>query len=253
MATLIQTGCHSHKDPAYKWVSPDQGTKNNFSICRKGSASAPEITKLFLSFFASRRVYPPWAFRYASGMPQEWTHNLPLNRKLLKSKDCAAAKHSGLVLFVLYQDPQRSDVFRHKCSSRNSHSYHCPRGDGDLQVGDYLWVGLDCPKLVSWSPEGARTDDIGKKNLQQTGILSGDTTEYFSQQAWHLLNRFLRPGSLELQGRQYTRPQKRASNSSDWPVDFNYFFHLFNIINLFSIIKLPNFMKPHDKEGHRNI
>lgn len=49
---------------------------------------------------------------------------------------------------------------------------------------EYLWAGLDCPKLVLRPPEGASTDDIGKKNLLQIGILSGDTIEYISQQTW---------------------------------------------------------------------
>lgn len=40
------------------------------------SASAPEITNQnYFSFLVSRRVYSPWAFRYASGMPQECTNN----------------------------------------------------------------------------------------------------------------------------------------------------------------------------------
>lgn len=98
MATLIHTGCHSHGDPAHKWLSPGQGTKSNFSICRKGSASAPEITKLFLPFLALRRVYSPWAFRYASGMPQECTYNTPEQKMTEKQRQCYSL---GLVLFVL--------------------------------------------------------------------------------------------------------------------------------------------------------
>lgn len=47
-----------------------------------------------------------------------------------------------------------------------------------------LWVALDCPKVILWPPEGASTDDIGKKNLLQTGILSAGTIEYISQQTW---------------------------------------------------------------------
>lgn len=74
---------------------------------------------------------------------------------------------------------------------------------------EYLWVELDCSKLVLWPPEGASTDDTGKKNLLQAGILSGDTIEYISQQIW-LLNRCLGPGSPVLQGRQYRGPQKRS-------------------------------------------
>lgn len=195
MATVIQTWCHSHGDPAYTWVSPDQGTKNNFSICRKGSASAPEITKWFQSFLASERVYSPWAFGCASGMPR--VHIEPSwHRKWLNSRLCCSQHSRPSAVCLATKIPKT--LMCPATSEALERPFPLPLPPEEMgasrRQAEYLWVELDCSKLVLWPPEGASTDDIGKKNLLQARILSGDITEYISQQIWLSVKQMSRAG-----------------------------------------------------------
>lgn len=144
MATLIYTGCHSHRDPAYKWLSPGQGTKNNFSICRKGSASAPEITKPFPPFLASRRVHSPWAFRCAPGMPQECTCNPPEQEMTEKQRLCCSQQPRP-VLFLATKIPKNLMCPATGEALETPLPTTVPRGDGGLPTTG--WVTLSRIRL----------------------------------------------------------------------------------------------------------